>query len=158
MFNFRKHKKQEQFQCPFSGWIIEIEEVADEMFSSKAMGDGFGVEPNQNTVYAPVSGTLCVCFPTGHAFGIQGDDGKEYLLHLGIDTVELNGAGFQVLVKEGDRIEQGQKLCEMDINYIQLMGKKATCMCIVTTGESIQLLKKQQAILHGEEAVFEWLS
>lgn len=120
---------------PCRGTLIELDKVEDEVFSQKAMGDGVAVEPSEGTFYAPISGTLESVFPTGHAYGIRSTDGKEVLVHIGLDTVELNGKGFTLHVKQGDKVKAGDKVVTADLNVIREAGYKATTMLIQTDGD-----------------------
>lgn len=117
---------------PIDGEIIPITEVNDQVFASKMMGEGFAVLPSQETIKAPVSGVVKMIAPTKHAIGIVTDDGMELLLHLGIDTVELNGAPFKLNIKEGQTIQRGQKIGTIDLKMIEAKGKDATVMVIIT--------------------------
>ncbi len=103
-------KKKEAFACPMTGVLHPIEEVPDPVFSEKTLGEGFAVELTGREVKAPVSGTISAAFPTGHAFGITTKDGMEILIHIGIETVALEGAGFEVKKKQGDAVKQGDVL------------------------------------------------
>lgn len=117
---------------PIEGEIIPITEVNDQVFASKMMGEGFAVLPSNGTIKAPISGIVKMIAPTKHAIGIVTDDGMELLLHLGIDTVELNGAPFNLTIKEGETIQQGQVIGTIDLEMIEAKGKDATVMVIIT--------------------------
>ncbi len=104
----------------------------DQVFASKMMGEGFAVLPSQETIKAPVSGVVKMIAPTKHAIGIVTDDGMELLLHLGIDTVELNGAPFNLTIQEGQTIQRGQKIGTIDLKMIEAKGNDATVMVIIT--------------------------
>ncbi|MCD8223044.1 MAG: PTS glucose transporter subunit IIA [Clostridiales bacterium] len=134
-------KKKEELICLMTGTLLSIEQVPDPAFATKVMGDGFAVELTDGKVIAPVSGTVTAAFPTGHAFGITTADGMEILIHLGIDTVNLKGQGFQVFVKQGDNIKQGESLAEVDINYVKSQGMSLVSPVVFTGGEKIRLLK-----------------
>ena len=97
-------KKKEEFVSPMTGILLPIEQCPDPVFAGKIMGDGFAIELTGAEVTAPVSGTIATAFPTGHAYGINPEDGKEILIHIGMDTVALNGQGFDVKVKQGDTV------------------------------------------------------
>ena len=105
--------------APATGELLEITEVPDQVFSGKMMGDGFAIKPSNGDFVSPVNGKIINVFPTKHAIGIMSDDGKEILIHIGIDTVHLNGEGFDMLVAEGDEIAQGDVLVKVDLPYIE---------------------------------------
>lgn len=109
----------ETIVSPAQGRLLPIAEVSDPVFSEKMMGDGFAIELKDGTIVSPVSGKVLNIFPTKHAIGIQADTGLELLIHVGIDTVALKGKGFELFVQEGEKIEQGQKLLKVDVNYVK---------------------------------------
>ena len=129
------------FCAPISGRCIPLEEVNDEMFASKMLGDGFAIEPSSGTVKSPVDGTVTVAYPTGHAFGIRTEDGMEILIHIGIDTVELKGDGFKTCVEQGQKITQGGLLAEVDLEKIQRSGKDPITMVLFTSGEKMEYVE-----------------
>lgn len=106
-------------KSPVTGHAAAIETAPDEAFASGMMGDGMVVEPKTSDVAAPVDATVSFVFPTKHAIGLVTEDGTELLLHMGIDTVKLDGNGFEVLVKDGDRVMAGDKLMQLDLDYIR---------------------------------------
>jgi PTS system D-glucosamine-specific IIC component len=95
---------------PIEGEVISITETPDQVFSSKMVGDGLAIIPKDNIVYSPVNGTIAQLFPTKHAIGIIDENGIELLIHVGIDTVELKGQGFEAFVEKGDTVKRGQIL------------------------------------------------
>lgn len=101
------------------GDIVPIEEVRDEVFSSKVMGDGLAMYPSKGEIYAPFTGTINRVFSTKHAVGISHAQGPALLIHIGIDTVILNGQGFTCFVSEGDKVRKGDLLVKFDIDYIK---------------------------------------
>lgn len=115
--------EKEDFVAPANGEIISLESVDDLVFSQKMMGEGFAIIPQDGVIVSPVNGKIITIFPTKHAIGIQTDLGKEIIVHMGLDTVELNGEGFEIFVSEGDEIECGSKLAKMDLNFIKTKGK-----------------------------------
>lgn len=143
---FSKFKKteivydQKEIAMPVSGEAIPLETVQDEVFASGAMGHGVGILPASERVVSPISGTLSVVFPTGHAYGIVGDNGVEILLHIGINTVELQGEGFLIKVKQGQHINRGDVLCTFDKNMLSEKGYDSTIMLIVTNGIEVDML------------------
>ena len=100
-----------EIKAPVSGALVRLAEVNDKVFASGALGNGVGIVPSQGQVYAPFAGTVVTAFPTGHAFGIKSPDGVEALIHIGIDTVQLEGKGFAAAVKQGQEVEAGDLLC-----------------------------------------------
>jgi glucose-specific phosphotransferase system IIA component len=106
------------------------------------MGDGIAINPRSGKIYAPYSGEITVAFPTGHAYGMKTAGGKEVLIHIGMDTVELNGKGFKPAVKQGDKVRQGDLLTEIDLDYIRSQGKPVITPVIFTDGTAVELLKK----------------
>lgn len=132
----------EEFVAPVQGRVMDLSEVEDQVFSQKLMGDGFAIEPSEGKVYAPYSGEVTVAFPTGHAYGLKADNGKEILIHIGMDTVELEGKGFTSHVKQGDRVKQGDLLVEVDLDYIKGQGKQTVTPIIFTDGTTVELVKK----------------
>lgn len=127
-----------------NGEVIAIEAVADPVFSGKMMGDGFAVEPTDGTIVSPVSGTIKSVFPTKHAIGIETKEGVEVLVHMGIDTVSLEGKPFSVKVKEGDQVQAGQVLAQVDLQALQQADKKATMIVVFTNMDKIQAFELTQ--------------
>ncbi len=107
---------------PLKGRVIPLSEVKDEAFASGILGQGAAIVPEEGVLYAPADGTISAFFPTGHAVGMSTDEGLELLLHVGMDTVQLEGKGFKPLVQAGDRVKRGQKLLEFDIDLIKNAG------------------------------------
>lgn len=126
---------EEAFVAVADGQVIAIDEVNDQVFSSKAMGDGFAVEPQKGEVVSPVRGTITSIFPTKHAIGIKTNSGVEILVHMGLDTVELDGLGFELFVQEGDIVELGTPLAKMDLNVIKENGKGVTVVVAFVNGD-----------------------
>ncbi len=132
---------EETFVSPMTGKVMPISECADQAFASKAMGDGIAVELTDGQVVAPFSGKIVVAFPSKHAYGIQGFNGKEVLIHIGMDTVELDGQGFTSLVKVGDTVNQGDVIVDVDLNFIKSKGKSLESPVVFTDGTEIKVLK-----------------
>ncbi|MEC0303095.1 beta-glucoside-specific PTS transporter subunit IIABC [Terribacillus saccharophilus] len=123
---------EEVVHAPLSGKLLALEQVPDEVFSSGAMGKGLAIEPNENKVYAPFDGTIVMLAPTKHAIGLRSMSGAEVLIHVGLDTVKLNGEPFTLHVKEGDRVKQGDVLSEFDSEAIEAAGVQTITPIIVT--------------------------
>lgn len=119
------------------GEYIPLEDVPDEVFSTKMMGDGFAIESIDGAIFAPVSGKVTTIFPSKHALGIKTSNGVEVLVHMGIDTVNLNGAGFDVLVKVGDQVTVDTKIAQMDLPYIHSQGKKSMVIVVITNMDRV---------------------
>ncbi|SFC26209.1 PTS system IIA component, Glc family (TC 4.A.1) [Alkalibacterium subtropicum] len=143
MFDFLKGKGNEEkdpkviLTSPVNGKVIPIEEVEDPVFSQKMMGDGFGVDPSDGDVYAPGSGKVVSVFPTQHAVGLEMDNGVEVLVHIGIDTVELEGGPFDTLVKEGDTVTSETKISTVDLAGLKEAGKKETVIVVFTNMDQV---------------------
>ncbi|WP_042144324.1 beta-glucoside-specific PTS transporter subunit IIABC [Paucisalibacillus sp. EB02] len=117
---------------PMEGKAISIEEVKDATFSKKLLGDGLAIVPSIGKVYSPVNGTIKVMFKTGHAIGLLSENGDEILIHVGLDTVKLDGEGFTPKVNDGDQVKVGDLLLEFDIPYIQSQGYDITTPIVIT--------------------------
>lgn len=136
--------KKEQIVPLTNGELVNISQVPDEVFSSKMMGDGFAMKTSDGVIVSPVDGKVENVFPTKHALGITTKDGKEVLLHLGVDTVNLKGQGFEVFVNEGQEVKIGDKLVKMDVEFIENSEEAKSSMPIVVftnlqEGESVKL-------------------
>lgn len=153
---FRSKKKNKNIHGFMEGELITLDKVSDPVFSQKMMGDGFAIEPTDNHVYAPCDGELTVVFPTYHAYGITMKSGVEVLLHLGIDTVELDGDGFTTKVKVGDKVKAGDLLGTMDVKRIKELEKPTTSMLILTSGETVNLLKDANTTVSKDDVVAEY--
>ena len=117
---------------PLSGHIVSLDESGDPVFASRALGEGVAIQPTDSTVVAPVSGVLSTVAETGHAFGIKTDDGVEVLVHVGIDTVKMNGEGFAVAVKTNQRVSAGDTLVTVDFDKVKEAGYSTTTLMTVT--------------------------
>ena len=140
---------------PLNGKVIPLEEVADGVFSEKMVGDGFAVEPTDNQVYAPADCEVTTVFGTKHAIGLTTPEGCELLIHLGIDTVQLNGAPFTINIKEGDTLKKGDLIGSFDEQAILDAGYRTVTPVVVTNSDaytSFQLLKTG-ITTHGEDTL-----
>lgn len=135
-------KKVRILSSPFNGTVSPITEAPDPAFAGKMMGDGYMVMPSDGQVTAPEDGQVVFVFPTKHAIGLKTEDGIEYLLHIGIDTVKLEGQGFEVFVKDGDTVKKGDKLMNFDLQYIKEHAQSEACIAVFTSlkeGEEIRV-------------------
>jgi|SRR5690625_600032 len=153
-----KSKKQEEYivlYAPIDGELIALEEVPDPVFSEKMMGDGIAVRPANSTVVAPVHGEIVQIFPTKHAVGIKTDMGAEVLIHIGLETVNLNGEGFTAHIKEGDKVKPGDKLITFDKAIIEEKAKSAITPLIITNTDDMSEIQahEQDQVSAGESEV-----
>lgn len=127
-----------QVLAPVTGKAVRLEDVSDEVFKCGAMGKGCGIEPADETVYAPVSGTLTAAgAPNFHAIGITGDDGAEVLIHVGVDTVEMHGDGFTVFVKQGAHVSAGEPLLSFSKKKIAAAGHDTVVIMALTNTDDL---------------------
>ena len=156
MFGFFKKKTDPAVYAPVKGKCIDITEVNDEGFSSKIMGDGVAVIPEESVIKAPADGKLTMIFEPGHAFGMEADNGLELLLHIGIDTVNEKGNGFKILKKSGDAVKKGTPVVELELETLKEKYDMTT-MVIVTNEKKItkpalqKAVDENTAILEGTE-------
>lgn len=121
----------DEVNAPVAGHVISLDETGDPVFASRALGEGVGIQPADSTVVAPVSGVLQTVAETGHAFGIKTDDGVEVLVHVGIDTVKMNGEGFDVKVKANEHVNAGDTLVVVDFDKVKEAGYSTTTLMTV---------------------------
>ncbi len=126
---------------PLKGTVIKLSDVKDEAFSSGALGKGIAIEPEEGVLYAPADGTISALFPTGHAIGLTTETGLELLMHVGMDTVQLDGKGFQAFVETGEMVKQGQKLLEFDRKRISEAGYSLVTPILVTNTEDFEMVE-----------------
>lgn len=140
-------------KSPLTGKVLPLSEVADQVFSSGAMGKGIAIEPEKGELLAPADGEITTIFPTGHAVGLTTTDGIEILMHIGMDTVELNGAGFETFVKQGDQVKAGDLLVKFDIDAIRAAGYSTVTPIVITnTDQFTDVLElDQEEIISTED-------
>lgn len=137
--------KETELYSVANGKVIPISEVPDDVFSAKMMGDGFAVVPTDGEVSTPVAGKITSIFPTKHALGIQTDSGIEVLLHMGLDTVELQGGPFTLHVEEGQVVKQGDKIATIDLAALEQAGKKSDLIVVFTNQDIVAQYDLQKA-------------
>ena len=131
---------------PMNGEVLPITESEDEAFASKAMGDGVAVNPSEGTVYAPCDGTITMIFPTKHAIAIQAETGKSFLIHAGIDTVKMEGEGFETFAEAGTKVKQGDKILTFDIDLVKEKGySPQTMMMLAEEDGQVEVIPKTDA-------------
>lgn len=136
-----------QIYSPVKGTIKVLEDVNDDVFSQKMMGDGIAIVPEDGCLYSPIDGEVTMVFPSGHAIGLKTEDGLEILIHIGIDTVNLEGKGFTIRTKVGDHVHTGDILVEFSLYIIKAAGLESDTMLILTKNEmyqTIEVLKQTQ--------------
>lgn len=128
------------------GSYVPLSDVADPVVSGGTLGQGFAQNPVSGDVFAPVSGTVTAVFPTGHAYGIHTANGLDVLVHLGIDTVDLNGKGFEAKVKKGQKVHMGDKLAHMDLDTIKAAGMDPVVMVLITNMDRVSVMDADAGI------------
>ncbi|WP_031544761.1 PTS sugar transporter subunit IIA [Salinicoccus luteus] len=127
--------KDIEITSPINGKYVKLEDIPDPVFAEKMMGEGFGVEPTDGEVVAPVSGTIMQVFPTNHAVGIKTQNGLEVLIHIGLETVAMEGKGFEGHVSEGDKVEKGDKLVTFDMDLVKSEANSTISPVIITNSD-----------------------
>lgn len=143
---FGLFNKKVELHAPVSGSVIEITEVNDPVFSQKMMGEGFAVKPTDGKINSPIDGRVKSIFPTLHAIALEMKDGQELLLHIGIDTVELNGEGFQSRLVEGQTVKIGDPLVQVDLAFLAEKGKEDVIIIVFP-----ELKNKQLSVQTGKK-------
>lgn len=140
LFDFLKsdNNKEAELYNPVEGEVILLEEVSDPVFSQKMMGDGFGVEPANGEIYSPIDGKVVSVFPTSHALGLELDNGIEVLVHIGVDTVELEGGPFDIHVSEGEKVTKDSHLATVDLAALEEAEKPDTVMVVFTNMDVVE--------------------
>lgn len=136
-------KKEETLLAPLTGKIVEIEQVPDPAFSQKLMGDGVAIDPADGIVVSPVNGEVIQFFHTKHAIGIRSETGLELLIHIGLDTVMMNGEGFVGHVKVGDKVKAGDSLLTFDLALIKEKAASTITPIVITNMDAVQSLEKK---------------
>lgn len=149
------HKNKEIIiKSPINGEIKPIEEVEDVSFSEKLLGDGFMVAPTSTELYAPCDAKVTMIFPTKHAIGLQLKDGSEILIHFGLDTVELNGKGFETFVEVNQKVSSSTLLLKADLDYIKKNARSDSVIVVFTKlNEGVQLEFNYEGNTRGSEVV-----
>ena len=144
---------EETLVSPLSGEVVELASVNDPVFSSGAMGKGLAIKPSEGVVYAPADAEVTIAFETGHAYGLKTASGAELLIHIGIDTVSMNGEGFEKLVAAGDKVKAGAPLAKFDSSKIAAAGLDDTTMVIVTNTADFEVVEglAQGTVAHGAD-------
>lgn len=134
-------KKGEILLAPVTGRLIRIEQVPDPTFAEKMLGDGVAIEPAKGEVVSPVDGEIISLFPTKHAVGIKANQGLEILIHIGLETVDMKGEGFETFVQVGDQVSAGQKLIQFSLELIQQKAASTITPVVLTNTDKINKLQ-----------------
>jgi len=159
MINFFKKKKIVEFEdnafiAVGDGKLVDLNKVPDELFSKKLMGDGFAIELEGDIIVAPANGMINTVFHTGHAFGMTLNNGVEVLVHIGLDTVSLNGDGFKILVRDSVKVKAGTPIVQIDRKYIEGKGLKTITMVVVTNNYNYKLyINELENVKSGKDIV-----
>ena len=141
LFSFKS--KKTVIACPVDGEVLPITSCEDKVFSEKMMGDGFLVKPKNGEFFSPVNGKVSMVFETKHALAFKTNDGVSVLIHIGMDTVKLEGKGYEILVNTGDKVKVGQKIAKVDLDFINKNGLSTDTPVVITNldGKEIELVK-----------------
>ncbi|AEV21157.1 PTS glucose transporter subunit IIA [Geobacillus sp. G4] len=152
----KQQPKEETITAPLDGTIMRLEDVPDPVFAQKMMGDGIAIDPADGDVVAPVDGEIIQLFPTKHAIGLRSEAGVELLIHVGIDTVSMNGEGFTAYVRAGDRVKRGDRLLSVDLPLVREKAKSAVTPIIITNGDALESLEREAeaSAKKGETVLF----
>lgn len=164
MFEFLKNKKNKtqninfKLVAPISGEVISLSEVPDPVFAQKMVGDGVAINPTGDTIVAPADGELTLVLNTKHAFGMTLENGVELLVHIGIDTVSLNGEGFEKLVEQGTKVKAGTPIIKINQNFIKEKGFSLISPVLITNPEILTSIKTIENVdtIAGETTVLEY--
>ena len=145
------------FISPMTGKVVAMEKIPDPAFAQKMMGEGCGIDLTDGTVIAPFDAEVTAAYPTGHAFGLKSKaDGTEILIHVGIDTVDLEGEGFDTNIKKGDSVKQGDVLVVVDLEIVRQAGKSLVSPIAFTGDEKVEVYKIGQNVTAGEKGLLNY--
>lgn len=144
MLNLFKKDKIFKIIAPMNGKVLDIKETPDPVFAEKMVGDGVAIEPIEGLVFSPMEGEIVQIFPTKHAIGLKNSEGVELLIHIGIDTVTMQGEGFEIFVSLGDKVKIGQKLLAFDLELVKSKAKSCITPIVVTNLPPLEIQTKHQ--------------
>jgi len=154
MFGFLKRKVRDVLS-PVDGQIVALESVPDEVFSQKMVGDGVAVIPVSNLFTAPIDGVVSKIFSTNHAYSIKSAKDLEVMVHIGLETVALNGEGFTRIANEGDEVKAGDVIIEADLAYIREHAKDIITPIIISDESDVKTIEKKLAIVKSQDKIME---
>ncbi|REK52933.1 MAG: PTS glucose transporter subunit IIA [Geobacillus sp.] len=154
LFSKKIETRAVEIYSPLDGEAIPLEEVPDPVFAQKMMGDGLAIIPKNGKVVSPINGKVVQIFPTKHAVGLVSEEGLEILIHIGLETVELNGGGFEVEVNAGETVKVGDPLINVDLDYLEQKHKEIVTPIIITNmldkvGD-LEYVKKNNIVTRGD--------
>lgn len=155
MFWTKKQKKTIELYAPITGTTVALNQVPDQVFAQKMMGDGIAFEPETQFICAPCDGTIAMLANTLHAVGITAANGAEILIHIGLDTVNLNGEGFKALVSAGDKVSKGTALIEIDMTFMKAHDMTLTTPMVITNSSEYKMVVSASGnhVIMGEDKV-----
>lgn len=153
MLDIFKKNKEFYVYAPMDGTAAALSDVPDEAFSEKMLGDGAAILPSNGAVFSPVDGVIEDITDTKHAFCIIADSGADLLLHIGVNTVNLNGEGFKVFVKNGDRVKVGDKIGLIDLELLKKHGLPSETPTLLTEPEKFEIVKVNSGLMNGGKDV-----
>lgn len=142
--------KTSMIKSPLAGKVALVTEAPDEIFAQKMMGDGIVIFPSENILVAPIDGEITMIFPTKHALGIKNSDGLEILIHIGLNTVKLEGKPFTLFVNEGQKVKQGDKLMEIDFKMIEESGYSTATPLVITSKNKFEIIGNDEVTTNQE--------
>lgn len=145
--SLKKKEKDVKVYSPVNGKSIALEDVQDTVFAEKLLGDGVAVVPEEGSICSPCDGEISMVADTRHAFGIVAYNGAELLVHVGLDTVELKGEGFEVCVKEGQKVKVHDPVLKVDLEFMRTKGIDMTIPIVVTNSSDYELEKSQEQLI-----------
>ncbi|WP_163538021.1 PTS glucose transporter subunit IIA [Gracilibacillus sp. YIM 98692] len=153
---FKKKEVNTDLVAPLTGKIVPLEEVPDQVFSQKMMGDGIAIEPSCNEVVSPIDGEVVDVFKTKHAISMRTDGGAEILIHMGLETVQLDGDGFDIKVDNGQKVKKGDALAAFDLDAVSEKGYKTITPIILLNGDDFSATSKisEQQAAAGQDVLF----
>ena len=154
MFGFGKRKIRDVY-APVDGQIVTLESVEDEVFSQKMVGDGVAVMPISNKFMAPIDGVVSKIFSTNHAYSIKSNKDLEVMVHIGLETVALDGEGFTRIANEGDEVKAGDVIIEVDLAYVKANAKDTITPIIITDESDFKEIIKEHEVVKAGDKIME---
>jgi len=157
LFGKKEVLKEETILAPLTGSVVQLTDVPDPVFSEKMLGDGIAIMPTDGTVVAPFDAEIVQVFPTKHAIGLRGKSGLEVLIHIGLETVALNGEGFESFVQQGDHVKAGDKLVTFDMTFVGEKANSIVTPITLTNGEIVEsfTVSEESPVTAGETVLIQ---